>query len=196
MDWIVSYRIDRDDRICAVSDAWVAFALANSGQQLLPPSILGRDLWSMLGDPTTRQVYQALLGKVRAGTGPVRFQFRCDAPGERRLLSMHITLHDEGQVQFETAVVRDQPRVPVSLLDPSMARSEALLRICAWCMRIPVADGRWVELEDGIREMGLFDQPSLPSLTHGMCPSCFHRVMGALDTGPSDDAPVILGGLP
>jgi hypothetical protein len=196
VDWIVSYTIDRDDRIHSVSDAWVAFALANNGEHLLPPAILGRELWQMVSDLTTRHVYQVLLRNVRAGTGAVGFQFRCDSPAERRLLSMHMTLRSDDQVEFETALVRDQPRVPLPMLDPSVPRSGELLRICAWCMRVPVSEGRWAELEDAIREMRLFERPMPPPLTHGMCPRCHDNVMGLFDSGPGNSAPVVFGSLP
>lgn len=195
--WVVTYCIDRLDRICSVNDAWVAFALANGGRQLLPSHIIGRSLWGMITDLTTSQVYRELARRVRAGSGPRRFYFRCDAPGQRRLLSMRMTLQPGDQLQFETAPVRDQPRVPVQLLDPAGPRAEAFVDICSWCMRLPVANGTWLELEDAIQELHLFVQSPPPGLTHVICPDCHDSMKRAIERPEAPGSlSVVLGDLP
>ena len=45
---VVKYRIDSEDRLAEVNDAWTAFAEANAGEGLLPPSVLGRSFWSFI----------------------------------------------------------------------------------------------------------------------------------------------------
>ncbi len=72
------------DTIIAVNDKWTAFAAAHDGGALLPPTILGRSLWDFIADRTTILIYRRLFERIRAGAGPVRFGFRCDAPALRR----------------------------------------------------------------------------------------------------------------
>ncbi|MEO8257680.1 MAG: hypothetical protein ABI868_10095 [Acidobacteriota bacterium] len=79
----VAYTLDASDTIIAVNDAWIAFAAANDGVPLLPPAILGRSLWDFIADHTTILLYRRLFERVRAGVGPVRVTFRCDAPARR-----------------------------------------------------------------------------------------------------------------
>jgi hypothetical protein len=193
----VAYRIDSADRIATVSDGWVSFAQANSGERLLPPGILGTSLWPWIVDPTTRQVYRNLLSRVRKGAGIVRFQFRCDAPDQRRLLKMQIAAAAGDEVDFQTSLLRNQPRAEVGLMDPATIRSDALLTICGWCMRVPVGTGAWLEIEDAIPALRLFEASALPQLSHGMCPVCYDTMMTTLDDPEiSASGQVTVGALP
>jgi hypothetical protein len=169
----ISYRVDAADRIEAVSESWSVFARENWGEALLPPSILGRSLWDSISDPTTREIYAALLARVRGGRGPVHFQFRCDSPAIRRLLDMRITRLPDGAVEFSTTPVSLEPRTPVAVLDPLARRSAAFLVSCAWCARLRVTEGEWVEVEEAMRILDPFEQQVMPRLSHGMCPDCF-----------------------
>lgn len=194
--WLLSYRIDRTDRISAVNDAWVAFALANNGRHLLPDVVLGRHLWDMVGDLRTRDVYEALLRRVRETAQPLRLLFRCDSPTLRRLLGMQIIALPDGEVEFATSVVRDEPRVPMPLLDARSPRSADHLTICGWCMRAPVEDGTWLELEDAVPRLNLFGVWPLPRLHHEMCPSCHETVMRALAAPITDGEALQIGAIP
>ena len=193
--WLLSYRIDRTDRISAVNDAWVAFALANNGRHLLPEVVLGRRLWDMVGDLRTRDVYEAFLRRVRETAEPLRLLFRCDSPTLRRLLGMQIIALPDGEVEFATSVVRDEPRVPLALLDAQVPRSGDKLVICGWCMRAPVEDGSWVELEDAIPRLNLFAVWPLPQLHHEMCPTCHETVVRGLST-LAEGEPLLIGAIP
>jgi hypothetical protein len=176
----IVYQVDKGDRICDVNAAWSAFASANQGAHLLPPAVLGQSLWDAITDPTTRLVYRALLARVRSGAGPVRFLVRCDAPDRRRLLEMRIMTTDTGGVAFSSAVVAEEPRPRVSLLDVDARRSAEILPACGWCMRVRLADGSWVEIEEAVSALALFESEVLPQLSHGMCPSCYDAMDRAL----------------
>jgi len=180
LDSPLTYRIDSADQIKTVNDAWTSFARSNGGERLLPPEILATSLWSWIVDPTTRQVYRTLLSRVRKGVGTVRFQFRCDGPDRRRLLQMQIIADTPDEVDFQTSLVRSQSRAAVGLLDKSALRSEELLTICGWCMRVPVS-GAWLEIEQAVPALGLFERTPLPRLSHGMCPNCHATMLTALD---------------
>lgn len=176
----VAYRIDFTDCITTVSEGWISFAMANGGERLLPPGIVGTSLWSCIVDPITRQVYRNLLTRVRKGADEIGFRFRCDSPDRRRLLQMQITLTASDHVDFQTTIVRDEPRTEVGLMDRATLRSDALLTICGWCMRVPVT-GKWLEIEEAVSALGLLEAPVMPSLSHGMCPACYNTMLTALD---------------
>jgi len=177
----IEYRIDSQDRITAVNSTWGEFARENDGVHLIPPPIIGANLWDSIGDPTTRAVYRALLDRVRKGAGSVRFHFRCDAPGFRRLLDMHISVTSDDEVIFCVHPVAEQVREVVPLLDPFVHRTPTILSTCSWCMRISIGDGEWAEVEEAISRLGLFEELELPRLSHGMCPTCHAAMMRSLD---------------
>ena len=192
----VAYRIDSTDCITSVSEGWNSFATANGGESLLPPGILGTSLWPWIVDPTTHQVYRSLLTRVRKGAGPVRFQFRCDGPDRRRLLQMQISVAPGDSVDFQTTLLRNQTRAEVGLMDPTTLRSDALLTICAWCMRLPVS-GEWLEIEQAVSALGLFEASTMPRLSHGMCPTCYNSMLPAIDDrGLYDSGELALATLP
>src|SRR5205807_257981 len=119
-----------------------------------------------------------LLTKVRTGR-TIRFEFRCDTPGARRLLEMAISPGGPGAVEFRTRVLSEQPRLAVKLLAGDVPRSADLLRACSWCKRVDVG-GEWAEVEEAVALLRLFEHPSLPMLTHGICESCLAHLLGTL----------------
>jgi hypothetical protein len=79
-----------------------------------------------------------------------------------------------GKVEFCTWVEREEPcSEPIQLLDPTIPKNtEMLLRMCAWCKKIHVGSS-WLEIEEAIGRMGLFDHAAMPTITHGICDRCF-----------------------
>lgn len=177
----VAYTLDASDAIIAVNDAWVAFAAANDGAPLLAPAILGRSLWDFIADRTTILLYRRIFERVREGISPVRFTFRCDAPALRRLLEMSIVMQPAGALQVVVRSVRVEDRPAVLLLDPAEKRSDAVLRVCGWCKRLPDPGGRWMEIEAALPLLALFEQTALPAISHGICEECHRVMMGAAD---------------
>ena len=177
----VAYSLDGDDRIVFVNAAWTAFAEANDGSHLLPPQILGRSLWEFIADSSTRQIYQITYRRVRAGAGPVTFPFRCDSPGMRRFLEMAITARPQARLDVRVRTLRLEARAPVSLLHPAAPRSSAVLRMCAWCKRIPDERGVWLEVEAALSELRLMAADPLPAISHGMCEECHASMLASVD---------------
>jgi hypothetical protein len=54
------YYVNEKDEIASVSTEWLHFARANDGEVLLPPQILGRQLWDFIGDLETQHIYRLL----------------------------------------------------------------------------------------------------------------------------------------
>lgn len=192
----VAYEIDAEDRIARVSPTWSPVALAAGAPGLRDDLVVGRPLWDFITDPTTRQLYAAMLGRARTVAQPLAFSFRCDTPTERRLLQMRLTGLPAGGVAFEARIVAVQSRPAVHLLDAG-TRREGMVRMCSWCKRLPVPSGEWLEVEEAMKVLDILDTAPLPAITHGICPQCYEGVLAA--PGPAEAGgagEVILGPLP
>lgn len=171
------YEIDAEDRIRWFDDNWSQFAEANDGPGLAHPDILGKSLWDFISDDITVSLYKKIISRVRDGR-TTRFRLRCDGPDCRRLLEMHIDGDADGNVRFETVPINIESRLPVALFSSKTERSPDLLRVCAWCNRVHVSNGngKWVEVEEAVSHLQLFEQQRLPQLTHGICGACFAQM--------------------
>jgi hypothetical protein len=179
----VLFRIDRRDDIVFVNDAWTRFALDNEAPELVADFVLGRSLWDFVADATTRQLYAAVLRRVRSGSS-VRFPLRCDSPSVRRYLEMSVGPREGATVQFETRLVAAETRPHQVLWKRATPSSTDLLLVCGWCKRVNVSS-EWLEVEDALVHLNAFDHPQTPPVTHGICPRCVDAVLSALRT---DDA--------
>jgi len=173
------YRLNDRDEFVFVNEAWNEFASANGGDALVAPLLLGRPLWGFITDATTRQLYHDLLKRVRSGR-PVQFQFRCDTPSLRRLLEMDVAVAPGGTTEFRTRVISEELREYQALLEPDRLTSDEFLHMCAWCKQVDIG-AEWVEVEEAVALLRLFEQPLLPQLTHGICQACYAKMMKVLE---------------
>lgn len=174
-----SYDLDADLRLCAVGAGWNGFAHRNGAPQLADPGPLDRPLDGFIQDPSTRQLYDRLFEAARRSGRPVSVPFRCDAPGRRRCLELHIESKAGGGYRVRSELLREEPREPVALLEPGHSRDARLLKMCSFCKRVHAPAG-WMEAEPAVRAMGLFAEPVLPAISHGVCPRCFGEAMAAI----------------
>lgn len=187
---LLLYRIDATDRLVEVGGAWHDFARANAGRGLDAETVIGRLLWDYIGDPTTQQLYRAMVRQVRADALPVRFQFRCDSPTMRRLLAMEVTALADGHVQFGVARVREESRATVPLLEGVQGiATDRVVTMCSWCQDVKVPVERWVAVEEAVSLLGLFAEATTPLLSHGICPNCNAQLTEMLN-----DADLSVGG--
>jgi hypothetical protein len=166
----LAYSLDHQDRIVRVSDGWTQFALQNDAPELATEHVLHRSIWGFVSDSTTRHIYMDLIARVRLGR-TVRFSLRCDSPTVRRHLQMTVTPGDSRRVDFESVVVGIERRPIQRIWDRRTIRSGVHLRTCAWCKRIHVRS-EWMEIEDALEPLKLFEMERLPEITHGICDSC------------------------
>jgi hypothetical protein len=188
----LEYSVDAEDQISSVNDEWLSFAEANEGSTLLVPGILGRSLWDFIGDMETRHIYGVLHGRVRTLGTPVRLSFRCDAPERRRLLQLDILPHRDQELLYRVRTLKQERRPLVPLLDPLRPRAETFVTMCGWCKRVALSPRRWLEVEEAVAALALFDEPRPPQLTHGVCEECSEGLSSVLE-GRQDN--LVLGGL-
>lgn len=191
---VTTYQIDSSDRILSTGPGWDRFAHANDGDHLTGTAVLGLTLWDFISDATTRALYQAMADRLRDGVPEITFTFRCDSPGERRLLQMQMcTLEDDG-IAFRVTPVLAVERTPVAALDLRVAHSDGFLRMCSWCKRVPIAERQWVEVEVAVEQFALLHRPTTRVITHGICPECEATVFGIVkEPGSSSVGQVELG---
>ncbi len=121
------------------------------------------------------EFYHVLLKKVRERQKPVTVQFRCDGPTVRRFMELELRPLEEGAVHLTGRLLREESRPHVALFANEVPRSGEFLIVCGWCKMVQVDDS-WLEAEDAITRLRLFDGDVLPQLSHGICPACNERL--------------------
>jgi hypothetical protein len=169
------YHVDGQNRITQVSPNWDAFALANDAPEVCAGKILNRHLMDYLDGFETKHLYDIMLGKVRKSQHPITVPFRCDAPALRRFMELTMRPWKGEGVEFQTLVLREEARTPTILLDRASRRGGGAVSMCAWCKRVNVGS-EWLEVEDAVAKLQLFQEPVVPELTHGICNSCRAQV--------------------
>jgi hypothetical protein len=178
-------RINAGDQIEFVDESWVAFAAENGMPWMTLESVRGQSLWHYIPDETSRAFYKVLAEKVRKTGRTLGVPFRCDGPDRRRFMKMFMVNQPDGGLEFHSVLLDEQPRPKVELLDTNFPRSEEMLTMCAWCKKVKA--GGWLEVEDAVRELWLFERSRLPQITHGVCPVCqesFELTLQTADSGP------------
>ena len=172
----VFYGIDAEDRLAFVNPAWDQFAADNGARHLRSEAVISRSIWDFISDDTTRYLYREILKRVRAGHR-ARFAFRCDSPGRRRFLEMDARPIMEQGVGFYVRTLALEDRPPQPLLGAARETSGEILRMCSWCKRVP--DGNaWIPVEAAAEKFRVFESPTLPLISHGICGECEEK-MGA-----------------
>ncbi len=174
------YRIDDHDALVYVSDAWDRFAVGNDGAAFIGADVLSRPIWNFITDETTRALYRDMFKRIREGRS-VQFTFRCDSPHCRRFMTMAVSSAGGGAIEFRTRVDREEARDPVAALDIRATRSDQLMRVCGWCCRVD-ADGAWLEVEEAVARLRLFEEPRLPRMSHGICEACYATMTATVST--------------
>ena len=165
------HRVDASGKILSVNDEWVEFALENGAPELARKAVAGRVIWDFMDGKETRHLSRLLLEKVRTSGKAITLPYRCDSPALKRYMEMEIVQVGGGGIEFRIRAIRIETREPVALIDIDAARSADFLTICSWCTRARTQRG-WVELDEAVRELGLFSMDALPQITHGMCADC------------------------
>jgi hypothetical protein len=177
-DRVFSFTIDRDNHIDYVNQAWIDFAIEN-GVPALPERAIGSDLFSHITGEEVRLLSREICNRVRRRLRPVELTYRCDSPGLRRYLTMRVVPLPGERLEFHNWIVRTEARPIVYLLDPHTERDNSLVRMCAWCKKVDV-NAAWVEVEEAVRALRLFERDRVPGITHTICESCSEKVMSEI----------------
>ncbi len=182
MNETFTYKIDKYDKINSVSGNWESFANSNGwDSEIAPKSVTGRYLWDFIQGNETQHLYDELFKKVRNGgiLGPI--PFRCDSPSERRYLELTLKPLSDNAIEIQSTIIRTESRDTLNMLAEDECLSNQFLRICSMCKKIDIDKNRWVELEEGLAYLRLFEKQEVPCLTHGICPNCYDIAMSKLN---------------
>lgn len=170
------YVVDDRDRIVSVNPAWSAFARENGAADLAEGATLGRPLWEFISGHEVRNLYRALLVRVRSIGLAADIPFRCDAPDERRFMHLTVSTVDPvlhpGWLAFSARLERSESRDWIALLASrrlsAAVELQATLQMCSWCKRAMCGD--WLDLEVAMEKCALL-LAALPPISHGICPT-------------------------
>lgn len=176
----VSYRIDAENRISWVSQEWWPFALANEGLKLRPEKVQGTNLLDYISDLPSRELYDALLRRIRTTGQSILLEIRCDSPELRRFLTLSISPLLDGSIALLSRTVRVEPRPAQPLLQANVGHGRELLQMCSWCKRVKVGQ-QWLEVEEAAPHLPLTGSGQWPDISHGICPPCKQRVSRQID---------------
>jgi hypothetical protein len=133
--------------------------------------VLGRPLWDFIAGEETRDLYRAILGRVRAEDVSVIVPFRCDSPAFRRWMRLVMTPGERGAVRFDGLLVRKLERIHLGILDTGLPRSRRELPMCSCCKRVRLGPD-WLEPEDAVARLHVLGAEPYPRLQQVVCPSC------------------------
>ncbi len=144
------------------------------------PESVGTDFLAAITDLSLRELYRMILARVRETGQSLTFHLRCDTAELRRLSFVRISrVRRDGSdgVEVLNGTLDERPHAQrLALLDPAGPHRPEFLTICSWCKQVKLADGRWVEVEEAMRVLQLFQQAALPGLSHGLCAVCAEQV--------------------
>lgn len=166
------YAIDRRDVITSVCPLWLAFARENGAPQLTSEAVLGRSLWQFIDGAETKEMYQAILQRVRNDNSTAVVPFRCDSPTLRRYMRLELTPAAEGSVKLDGLLERVEQTIPYNFLEPAFPRSRQLLTLCSCCKRILLESSGWLEIDVVAVRLDLLGKQAAPKLRHTVCPEC------------------------
>jgi len=169
---VIAYRVNADNVIESVDSGWISFAQENQASHLSPEAVIGQPLFRFITGTETQYLYQVIIERVRSNQRKAVIPFRCDGPSHRRFMVLEISPGTKRQVQFTVRTTRQDERKRVSLLDPLVNRTDEYLLICSWCKRVDVA-GNWLDVELAVKQLELFNETSLPQITHSICNDCY-----------------------
>jgi hypothetical protein len=177
---LLSYTVDAAGRIVEIDGPWDAFAARNGAPDLMRDAVLSRPLLSFVTGRDMQVLVSALLSRVRSGE-PLALEFRCDSPEERRYVLFEAFPLPEAAVLCATSLIRSEPRAPQALIDAAAPRSGRVVVLCSWCLRVKAGAG-WLEIEDGVRALGLLAEEPVPQVSHGICPACLPLLRGGQES--------------
>lgn len=172
----ITYHIDNMHNIVYLSDEWQFFANENKARNLNSQAVLNKPLSDFITGRESVHIYEMLINRVSQGQAEISFPFRCDSPERRRFMQMEIFPVDGELIGFKSCVLREEYREPVGLLDVDIARSKEFVNICSWCKCVDIGENKWLEVEEAIEKLEIFNLSSLPQLSHGVCPSCYKNI--------------------
>jgi hypothetical protein len=166
-----SYELDQRLVVRKLGPGWDRFAIENGAPELTSPHPLGQPLLMFLSDAATVHLYELLFARVAQTRRAITFPIRCDGAVRRRFLDLTIAPGASGGFALSSVLVRSEARQPILLFDRAARRREDSVTVCSWCQRLEVG-GKWLEVEDAVTVLRLFERDDMPVVTSSVCDAC------------------------
>lgn len=168
----VVYQLDAARRIIWVNDAWAHFAHDNGTPELA--DVVGDTLWRHVKGAEVKAIYEAVFARVERSGRTAVLPLRCDAPDRARVGTLMVRSADDGGLIVASKLRAGRRRSPLRLVNSTVPRdSRRQILMCAWCKRVEdKSHGVWREPEEVVLALRLFEAPTLPAISHGICPAC------------------------
>lgn len=176
----ITYHVNKDDQIIFISDEWQTFADENKAHDLTNSHVGNHSIYDFICNGETRHIYESVFSRCRVAKKTILIHFRCDAPDTRRFMEMTLSPLPDGGISIESCILREEKRATVNLLDRDTVRTNEILTLCSWCKKVRLEDQTWVEVEEAVENLKLFDKTELPRLSHGACDICFKEQLELL----------------
>ncbi len=192
----IAYLVGNDGAILAAGHpSWLRFSAQNGADTLTIDSVVGRCLFDMILGAEVQAASRTLHEAVWTGKrAHVTYGYRCDAPAAERHMRMSISqIVVEGKVRaalYQSVILSEVPRIPLGIFAPELLvsdlksfRPDHFVKICSYCSSVAWPYGadkdvsEWVDPQEYYRRHG----PSDVTVSHGICPDCFARVVAADD---------------
>ncbi len=186
-DNLITYHLDRKDRIIEVGGSWDRFAIENNSSPAChSDKVCNRPLVDFISGDETRMWVCAVFMLARARQQPIERNYRCDSPDERRYMLMRVLPEQNGELEVQHEILRCEKRShPVSFTPVAEKLSHSHIR-CSICGRL-LNGGAWVEPETFLPPDGL-SLGSIPPLrvNYGICEECRQAVSRSNKSRMSD----------
>ena len=173
------YSIDREDRLTAVSNAWVGFADENDAPELTRDFVLHRRIWDFVDGVRTREVYEVLFRWVREHQAVLSIPLRCDSPDRIRHMLLTLSPSVDGGIDMAGILEDEHPRAPLKLFDRLVPRADYAFPVCSFCRRV-FAFGSWLEPEEAVKRLGWLESGDPPEIEDDVCQECRRKARAAV----------------
>jgi hypothetical protein len=90
-------------------------------------------------------------------------------------MQLTISKQPQGQLLYESELIRATPQRRLAMLDPEQKRSADFLTMCSFCKRSLIEPSGWLEMENIALKLRLYKQQAVPELRYTVCPECATR---------------------
>ncbi|MCX8085177.1 MAG: hypothetical protein N3C60_09680 [Calditerrivibrio sp.] len=164
MDEIIEFYLDAANRIINAKNVDLS-------------NIKGKGYFEFSNDEMLKKLLSKIFQIVRTKKITFTTTYRCDDDKYNRIFKLEIEPLIDGMLRLRHVLVSKTPRP--TLLDFSR-RSDLVYRMCAWCDKIFYVD-RYIELDEAVNNLKLFEHNYLPMFTHGICSDCHKKLMDEIE---------------
>ena len=170
------YCLDEADVVVCVDSWWLAFAKENNAAGLNETAVVGKVVWEFIADEPTRMLYKEINHRVRSSGNPITVPIRCDSPTLKRYMQLSIGQHVDGQLLYESSLIRALAQPRQAVLDSKQKRSNAFLTMCSFCKRSLIEPSGWLEMENISLKLRMYEAHTVPELRYTVCPECANQL--------------------